>query len=359
MHKTLERVVSRRLLVPALILAWAITGCGGGEAPPEGAAETSATAGDGAAGQELVIYSGRSKGLVEPLVERFQDETGISVRVRYGDTSQLAVALLEERDQSAADLFWAQDAGALGAVSKAGLLAALPEELLKKVAPSFRGPEGRWVATSGRARVLAYSAERVNAEDVPRSVFDLTSPAFAGRVGWAPQNASFQSFVTAMRVSAGEEKTLAWLTGMKDNGAKAYPKNSPILEAIAAGEIDFGLPNHYYLLRFKAKNPDFPVAQTLFAAGDPGNLVNVAGVGVLDHAAHPEAAERFVAFLLSEPAQRTVVEDIYEYPVIHGVHPAPSLPSEDELESAALPVNLDQLRDLEGTLALMRRAGIL
>ncbi|MXY26555.1 extracellular solute-binding protein, partial [Candidatus Poribacteria bacterium] len=216
------------------------------------------------ADETLTIYSGRSKSLVEPIIKQFQEATGIQVKANYGGTTQLAAALLTEGGKSPAALFWAQDAGALGAVSKKEMFEKLPEAILMKVPSSFRDAEGFWVATSGRARVLAYSSERVKMKELPESIFDLTQPMWKGRVGWAPTNASFQAFVTSLRVQVGEEKTEEWLLGMKANGVKKYAKNTPIIEALAAGEIDAGLPNHYYLLRFKKTDANYPVAQTFF-----------------------------------------------------------------------------------------------
>ena len=220
--------------------------------------------------KELVLYSGRSKSLVEPIIKQFENETQIKVKVRYGGTAELAVALLEEGENSPADLFWAQDAGALGAISKRGLFQQLPDTIPSKVPEKFRDSGGMWVATSGRARVIAYSSDQIKAEDVPDSIFELTDSKWQGRVGWAPQNASFQALVTAMRVGIGEEKTEEWLRGMRANKTKGYAKNTPIIKALAAGEIDLGLPNHYYLLRFKKTDSEFPVEQAFFKPGRPG-----------------------------------------------------------------------------------------
>ncbi len=307
--------------------------------------------------KELAIYSGRSKGLVQPIIKQFERETGIKVKVRYGDTAQLAVALLEEGAKSSADLFWAQDAGALGAVSKQGLFKPLPESMLSKVPESFR--TGTWIAISGRARVLAYSPKRVKAEALPDSIFDLTDPKWKGRVGWAPQNASFQAFVTAMRVIEGEDKAEEWLRGMKANRAKSYPKNTPIIQALAAGEIDLGLPNHYYLLRFKKSNSKFPVEQTFFTSGDPGNLVNVAGIGILKSSQHADEVTTFIQFLLSPKAQQFFVSEVFEYPVTDEVIPSEKLLALDELLKLTPRFDLEDLDDLEDTLKLLRKAGIL
>ncbi len=309
--------------------------------------------------ETLTIYSGRSKSLVEPIIKQFEQETGIEVKVSYAKTTQLAATLLTEGDKSPAALFWAQDAGALGAVSKNGMFEKLPKSVLGKVPSDFRDADGLWVATSGRARLLAYSPERVKMEELPKSIFDLTQPMWKDRVGWAPTNASFQAFVTALRMQAGEERAEEWLRDMKANGAKKYAKNTPIIEALAAGEIDLGLPNHYYLLRFKKGNSSYPVAQTFFKADDPGNLVNVAGIGVLKSSDNKKAALKFVEFLLSAKAQQYFTSDVFEYPVIDGVIPNANLLPLSELLELAPTFDLNQMDDLDGTVDLLRRVEIL
>ena len=203
---------------------------------------------DGADGgdADLVIYTGRAEEQVGDLIAQFEEESGTSVDVRYGDTAELAVQLLEEGDASPADLFWSQDAGALSAVDEAGLLVDLPPAVLKQVPEEYRAPDGRWVGTSGRARVFTYNPDRSMAAELPESVFELTDPEWADRVAIAPTNGSFQAFVTAMRESEGDDVAEQWLLDLKANGAVAYESNTLILDAVDAGEIDLGLINHYY-----------------------------------------------------------------------------------------------------------------
>ena len=314
---------------------------------------------DQAATNELVLYSGRSKSLVRPIIKQFQQETGIKVTARYGNTAQLALAIQEEGERSPADVFWAQDAGGLGVLSKAGVFVTLPAELVESAPARFRNENATGVATSGRARVLAYSPDRVAPEELPTSIFDLTDPKWKNRIGWAPANASFQAFVTAMIVTHGEDKTRAWLTAVKANGAKAYPKNTPIIEALAAGEIDLGLPNHYYLLRFKTSNSKYPVEQTFFDAGDVGNLVNVAGVGILKTSARQDAALRFVEYLIGPKAQQYFSSQVFEYPVRDDVIPNARLVPLDELLRLAPDVQLNDLDNLKHTLNLLTEIGLL
>lgn len=323
-----------------------------------GAVATLTIAGCGGGSETLTIYSGREEELVAPLIEQFEQETGTDVEVRYGDSAELAATIAEEGDGSPADVFFAQDPGSLGAVSAEGLLAELPAALLERVSERFRDPEGRWVGTSGRSRVIAYNTEELSENDVPDSVFDLTDPRWEGRVGVAPTNASFQAFVTAMRLQEGEEKTRAWLEDLKANGVRFYEKNTPIVEAVASGEIDLGLVNHYYLYLVKEEQPGAPVANHFLPGDDPGALVSAAGVGVLDSTDDREDAEGFVEFLLSDEGQRFYTEraEEAEYPVVAGIPVKAGLPA---LESLSGPdIDFTALGDeLELTLELLNETG--
>ncbi len=309
--------------------------------------------------ESLTIYSGRSKALVEPVVDRFEEDTGINVEIRYGSSTQLAVALMEEGNRSPADVFWAQDAGALGAVYKEGLLKELPEDILELVPEQFQSGSGTWVATSGRARVLAFSTSRVDQDELPSSVFSLTDSEWENRVGWAPSNASFQAFLTALRSTDGEDTARQWLQQMKDNGAKTYTNNNALIQAISAGEIDVAITNHYYLYRYLDSDPDYPVDQTFFEEGDPGNLINVAGVGITQNSGDNEAARKFASFLLTEESQNWFVEETFEYPVIEGLAASPDNASLEDIEGVNPRVNLDELEDLDATLKLLREVGLL
>ena len=303
----------------------------------------------------LTLYSGRSETLVDPLVRSFEEQTGISVQVRYGGTSELAVLLIEEGNRTPADLFWAQDAGGLGAVSREGLLAELPEDLFSQLPEVYRNESRRWISTSGRARLYAFSPERTVPEELPESVFDLTDPRYSGRVGWAPTNGSFQAFVTGMRAVHGDEVTETWLRDMRANDVQAYRNNTALVEAIAAGEIDFSLVNNYYLQRFTSEDPDFPVDQQFFAPGDIGNMVNTAGAGIPAAGSRQEEALQFIEFLLGTSAQQFIHESLNEFPVI----PLKGAESLEELTASAPPINLDALDDLAGSLGLLRNAGVL
>ena len=305
----------------------------------------------------LTVYSGREEEIVAPLFERFEKKTGIAVQVRYGDSTELAAQILEEGDNTPADVFFAQDAGSLGSVGDR--LAKLPAASLDRVDAAYRDPGGHWVGTSGRVRVVAYNTDKYREADLPDSVLGFTDAKFRDRVGYAPTNASFQAFVTAMRLSLGEDATRAWLRALKDNGAKSYEKNLQIVEAIASGEIDVGLVNHYYLALLKEEQPDAPVANHFLKPGDPGALVNVAGVGVVAGGSRVEEANRFVEFLLTDEGQRFYSEeaDEAEYPLVAGIPAKAGLPPLSSLRGPDVP--LESLgKELEKTLKLLSEVGL-
>jgi len=326
------------------------------EADPEAPDEIIGAGEVGEAGT-LTIYSGRNEELVGPLIEQFEEETGIDVRVRYGDTAALAATILEEGENSPADVYYGQDAGALGALSNSGLVAVLPADVLDKVDPRFASPDGLWVGTSGRARVVVYNTDTLTEDDLPDSILDFTGEEWEGRIGWAPTNGSFQSFVTALRVLEGEGTAQDWLEAIAENDVTVYPNNTTIVEAVANGEVEVGFVNHYYLFRQLAENPDFPAANYFLPGTDVGNLINVAGVAALENAANKDNAMRFTEYLLSEEAQEYFRDETFEYPLASGVEPFEGLPPLDTINTPD--IDLSNLEDLEGTIILLQDTGVL
>lgn len=319
-------------------------------------AEGASTAAAGA--QSLTVYSGRNEQLVAPIIEQFEQQSGLQVDVRYGNTAELAGTILEEGDNSPADVFFAQDAGALGLVAAEDRFTAMPGEVLDLVDERFRSADGEWIGVSGRARVVAYNTQAVTQTDLPNTIFGFTDEQWRGRIGWAPTNASFQSFVTALRVLEGEDRAREWLEGIQANEPKAYEGNDAVMQALGTGEIDVGFVNHYYLFGAIAEQgEDFPVQNLYLTNGDPGALVNVAGVGILNTSEKQDVAQQFVEFLLSKEAQQYFADETYEYPLVSGVATNAALPPLDQIQTPNL--DLSQLEDLQGTVELLQDVGVL
>lgn len=305
----------------------------------------------------LTVYSGRGENLVGPLLKKAGEDLGLQISVRYGNSAQMALAILEEGAKTPASLFLSQESGALGALARENRLLSLPQDLLSQVDTRFRSPRGVWVGISGRTRVIDYNTTLVKPEELPASIHGLTAPRWKNQVGWAPANGSFQAFLTAFRLLEGEEKALAWLQAMKASGAKTYPSNAPIVEALGRGEIQLGLTNNYYLYRFIAERPDFPVAHH-YTRGDAGALMLVSGGAVIDAARdRQEPALQVLRYLLAREAQTHFAEVTNEYPLASGIPiPAGRTPL-GELQTPS--IDLSQLEDLEGTMKMLTSAGLL
>ena len=305
----------------------------------------------------ITVYSGRSAELIQPLLERFSQETGISVDFKTGDSPELAQVIAQEGDASPADVFISQNPGATSYLDGEGRLADLPQSTLDKVAPDLRSNDGTWIGVSGRVRVLVYNKDTVSEDELPEKVTDLTEPQYEGRVALAPSNGSFQDFVTAMRVQLGEAETEAWLQGMADNDAQTYANNNAIVEAVGRGEVDMGLVNHYYNVRALEENPDLPSVNHFFPNGDPGSLLIVSSVTVLKTSKNPTEAQRLVDFLLTEESQKYFAEETDEYPVVASVPTEAALPPLDSLGTDR--VDFNQLGGgFEKTIEMIAAAGL-
>ena len=342
------RLTLSRLVIPLLmVLAFTLTACGDDD---DGGS-------DGGDGDALTVYSGREEEYVGPLFDQFTEATGIEVEVKYGESAELAATLAEEGDNSPADVFFSQDASSLGAAESEGLLAALPDDVLELVDRRYRSAEGAWVGTSGRARVVGYNTEAVSEDELPASIYDFTDPEWSGRIGWAPTNGSFQAFLTAMRLTEGDEAAREWVEGIIANDAEEFTDNEAIRDAIAAGEIDVGFLNHYYIAQAVAEEGgDYPVGAH-YTSGDVGSLVNVAGVGVVAASDRVDDAAEFARFMLGNEAQTHFADNVKEYPLIDAVEADPAVPPLDQIDQPD--VDLTELTDLEGTLALLQEAGAL
>lgn len=346
---------ARRAALVAVVAAVALVGlaCGGGDDDAGGT--TSTAEGDA----ELVIYSGRSEELVAPLIEQFEEETGISTEVRYGNSAEMGAALLEEGENTPADVFYSQEVGAIGVLDSADLLSPLPQEVVDRVGERYRPAEGtNWVGVTGRSRVIVINPDVV--AEPPTSIDDLTDPKYRGEVAWAPENASFQSFITAFRVAQGDEAASQWLDDMIANDAQTYGSNVDILEAVNNGDIGMGLINHYYWARMAnevggAENMD---AELIFLQGeDPGALVNATAVAITRTGAENPASFEFVDYLLSQEGQTYFVDETLEYPMVEGVDDPAGLPALEEL--AGPQIDLTDLESLEASIALLTDKGLL
>jgi iron(III) transport system substrate-binding protein len=296
-------------------------------------------------GDRLLVYSGRSKELIGPLLARFAEESGVKIDVKYGDSADLALTIDEEGDRTKVDVFISQSPGATAYLDGKERLAKLPEAVTDLVPEEDHASDGNWVGLTGRVRVLVYNKDLVSADELPESVFDLTGPVYKGKVGVAPTNGSFQDFVTAARRDVGDDQMAEWLDGMAANDSPTYPNNVAIVEAVAAGDLEMGLVNHYYIAQAKAEDPDTLAEVHYFPEGDSGSLLLVTAAARPKASDQTDDAEELIEFLLSERSQEYFATETQEYPLVDGVEPDKGIPPLDEVNVTRI-----ELDDLGGGL---------
>lgn len=315
----------RQLCGMALCLSVTIVACQG----PSGEEAAESGAGDG---ENVVnLYSARHYDVDEVLYEEFTDETGIEVNVIEGKPDELIERITNEGAQSPADVFVAVDAGRLWRAQEAGIFQPVDSDVLNsKVPEGLREPDGNWFGLTTRARVLVYNTDNVTPEELS-TYEDLADPKWQGRVCVRSSgNVYNQSLVGSMVETDGAEATETWAEGLVANFAR-QPEGGDTdqIKAVAAGQCDVAIANHYYWARL-AKSDD-PADQAAIAntavffpnQGDRGTHVNISGIGLVAGAPHPENGIRFMEFLVSDEAQKVFAESNNEYPVVTGVELEP------------------------------------
>ncbi len=310
-------------------------------------------------GPTLNVYSSRFDTLVEPLVHRFAQETGIEVEVKYASNVETAARILEEGDETPADVVFLYDPSYLGGLSKVGILSPLPRDLLERVDPRFRSRNHDWVGTSGRSRTIVFNTSAIDpGRDLPDSITGFADPAWNGRIGWPPGDGSFHAFLTAFRMQSGDDAARRWLQDIQANNPVHYPNNTAMIMGVASGEVDVGFSNHYYLQRhLDSEGPSFGARNHFLGDGDPGALVLVAGAGILASSENAELGQRFIEYLLSGPVQRYMASQTTEYPLVAGVPLEGDLPPLESLDPPD--IDLGELTGLQETLAMLRDVGVL
>jgi len=290
------------------------------------AAAAAAFAGCGGSDADLVVYSGRSEPLIKPFLEEFAEQEGLDVQVRYGETSGLIGTLLEEGENTPADVFIGQDAAALAQLDDEGLLQ--PYDGIERTPERYRAADLTWTGLSGRARVLAVRP----GEDAPQSIFDLTDPQFEGElVAPIVSNVSFRDWVSAIRLVRGDEFTRQYLEGLEENDVELLASNFDAAAAVGRGEFDVGLVNHYYIELVKEEGDDLDAVYTDQQPSGFGVVFNVASAGITAPSEHEEAAQALMDYLLTDDVQERFAAANYEYPVLPGVEAPPGVKPLDEV----------------------------
>jgi iron(III) transport system substrate-binding protein len=315
--------------------------------------------GSSARGTTITLYNGQHEQTTAALVSAFEKQTGIRVEVRTGDEAELGNQILQEGSSSPADVFYTENTPVLEALREHGLLAPVAPSTLAAVPSRYDSAQGDWVGVSARVSVLVYNTSQVKPAELPSSILELADPKWRGRVGFAPSETDFQPLITAIVKLDGLATAERWLKGLQAN-SRTYPDNETVVAQVNNGESAVGLINHYYWFRLRAEIGAGAMHSALhyYAAGSPGDLVNVSGAAILKSSSHQAAAQKLLAFLVSRTGQETIARShSYEYPLRPGVAPAPGLRPFADLQPA--PLTPAELGDGSMALALEQKLGLL
>jgi len=310
-------------------------------------------------GNTITLYNGQHEQTTAALVAAFEKQTGIAVAVRSGDEAELGNQIMQEGSSSPADVFYTENTPVLEALRDRGLLAPVAPSTLAAVPSRYDSAQGDWVGVSARVSALVYNTSLLAPSQLPSSILELAEPKWSGKVGFAPSETDFQPLITSIVKLDGVAVAERWLRGLQANG-KLYPDNETVVAQVNNGESAIGPINHYYWYRLRAEVGQGAMRSALhyYAAGDPGDLVNVSGAGVLRSSSHKAAAQAFLAFLVSHIGQETIAHShSYEYPLRPGVAPAPGLRPFAQLRPA--PLTPSELGDGSQALALEQKLGLL
>ncbi|MBU3063025.1 iron ABC transporter substrate-binding protein [Nocardia sp. NEAU-G5] len=306
----------------------------------------------------ITLYSGQHEQTVTALVKDFQQRTGVTVNVRSGDEAELANQILQEGDASPADAYFAENPPALTLLEGKNKLAKVDGATLSAVPAEVSSDKGDWVGVSARSAAFVYNTGKVQAAQAPTSVKDLAGPAWKGRLGVAPSETDFAPIVSRMIAASGVDATRTWLQGLKDNG-KVYQSNEDLIAAVDRGEVEGGVVDHYYWYRLREEKgaANIHSALSYFAPGDPGALVDISGAAVLASSKHQAAAQKWLAYLVSRPAQQIIAtSESFEYPLVSGVSDARLTRS---LQDSGPIAKASDLGDGKQAIELMQETGLL
>ena len=321
-------------------------------------AATTAPAAEAVSGP-LVVYSGRSEALIQPVIDAFKAQyPDVEVLLKSGSNSELANALLEERNNPQADVFVTTELVTIQSLAQEGIFEAYRPEAADQLPVEFVGDDDLWVGLTRRARVIMYNTELVSEEEAPKSIFDLTDPKWRGQIALAGStNGSIQAQIAAMRQLIGEEETEAWLNGLIENEATFFGGHTDVRKAVGAGEFKIGLVNHYYYYLQQAEGSPVGIVFPDQEADQIGLITNATAAAIVSGAKNRPAAEVFIDFLLSEEGQKLFAEANYEYPLLPGVALSPDVQPLEDFRLAD--VNVSQAaQDVDATFALIEKVNL-
>lgn len=330
-------------VIMVLVILFSLTifvGCGGQKnepAPPAPAVETENET-EKETG-ELVIYSDRKEKYVKPMITKFEEETGIKVKLLTGDES-IVNKIMEEKNNVQADIFYSIDCGAMEYLKLQGLLEPFSCPKLSLIDERFRAQDGSWVGISSRSRVFMYNTDLISEQEMPKTMWELTDPKWKGQfMITRGGNGSMVGHIAVLKTVWGEEKTKQWIQAIAENAGAVCSGHAEIRQGVGSGEYKFGLVMDNYFYQQLQEDKDNHVG-AIFPDQEPGGIgvaVNASGLCLIKGGPNTKNGKRFMEFMMEPENQKIYIDTNCEVPL----NPEVKAPELDGLKT------LDQYRIMD------------
>lgn len=296
---------------------------------------------------QVVIYTSVDQPYAEAIFAQFEQETGIDVQPLF-DTEAAKVTglvnrLLAERERPQADVFWNGEIAQTILLKKKDIFQPYKSPSADNIPADFKDPQWYWTGFAGRARVIIYNKEKVAEQEAPRSISDLASDKWRGEAVMAyPLFGTSATEAAALFTVLGAPRAKELYKSLRDNGVRVVDGNAVAKDKVAQGEAKVGLTDTDDALAALREN--YPVGIVFPDQADHGTLLVPNTVGLVAAAPHPEAAKRFIDFLLSEATEKGLIESgASQIPLRDGITPPQGIPPLKDLKT--LPVNYEDVAD--------------
>lgn len=197
--------------------------------------------------REVVVYTSVDQVFAEPILEKFEQKSGIEVKAVYdveaAKTTGLVNRLIAEKNKPQADVFWSSEFVQTALLKDKGLLTPFKPVSANDIPSTYKEKDGYWTAFGGRARVFLINTNRVKQADYPDSLQDMISNKWiANRVGMAyPMFGTTATHAAALYALLGDEKAKQYYQNLENRGIRIVDGNSVVRDMVVTGELDWGI----------------------------------------------------------------------------------------------------------------------
>lgn len=260
----------------------------------------------GSARYEVVVYTALDELYSRPILDAFEERTGIRVRAQYdteaSKTTGLVNRLIAEKDRPRADVFWNNEAAQTIVLKNNGVLEPYRSPAAGVIPDHYKDVEGYWTGFAARGRVVIYNKDLTN--EPPRTVRDFLDPKWSGKAAIAnPLFGTTATHAAALFAIWGDDEAKTFFRALKENSVAILPGNATVRDLVARGEYAVGLTDTDDANG--AVEDGYPVGWHLVDAepGGLGALIIPNTVALIRGGPNPDAARKFIDFLLSEDVE--------------------------------------------------------